>query len=522
MELALRRAEELERRLFRQLEQERELQLEGMRIETDDRTGTSSREGADRVQRTILDARVIELQSELAETREQAEQKSQEAMRAQEEAEKLQSELAEAREQVSKAQSEVTESREDAAKLRSELAEAREQASKARSEVAEAREEAATLQGALGEALEQASKAEAALADAQATVQRKAGEATNAREEAAKLQSELSEARGQAERRATDVSELLAQTAQLEVELGEARRQLDLGVPDASAGMSGSLQAQAFYARIEALETELAELVVQHSRAQQRVLQAERAKAELADLRQKLELAEERLAPEGHGEKLAKDNQALRLEVELLQGRVAELMTEREELVELAAARELLARQADETEQLRRALAELEARLASAGPETTEEPDAPASDGSTPPESGSVPPPSSSAFGPSMVGLLAGGAVRCAALADNHGLPVEVAGDSALLDGLAAVAGLSQQVAQQARALLPLGEVLELSMLDGWGRVIFCRMFTCAGDPMAIGTYGSAAPNPAQVGAVVRAVMNRMGFAPDSSDGADE
>lgn len=106
---------------------------------------------------------------------------------------------------------------------------------------------------------------------------------------------------------------------------------------------------------------------------------------------------------------------------------------------------------------------------------------------------------------------------RSAALADQHGLPVEVAGDPSPLEGLAAVSGLASQVAHQARQLLPLGEVSQVSLLDTRGQVVLCRLFTCTGDAMAIATFGNAAPPRSAMDQAVMAVLGTIGFDPDEA-----
>jgi predicted regulator of Ras-like GTPase activity (Roadblock/LC7/MglB family)/predicted nucleic acid-binding Zn-ribbon protein len=85
--------------------------------------------------------------------------------------------------------------------------------------------------------------------------------------------------------------------------------------------------------------------------------------------------------------------------------------------------------------------------------------------------------------------------VQSAVVADGLGFPVAASGNSMDSDGLAAVAGEADRLSTQARQILGLSEVTQLTLEDRDGMVAHFRYFAVEESIMSIVTLGTQVPN---------------------------
>ena len=107
--------------------------------------------------------------------------------------------------------------------------------------------------------------------------------------------------------------------------------------------------------------------------------------------------------------------------------------------------------------------------------------------------------------------LLQPGTTRAVVLADAHGLQVGAEGEPETHEGLAAVTGLMAHLAEQARQLLPLSVVSNVSFRDQNDLIVSCRLFDCQGEGMALATLGTSVPAQVAVDSVVAGVLSTLG-----------
>jgi len=94
-------------------------------------------------------------------------------------------------------------------------------------------------------------------------------------------------------------------------------------------------------------------------------------------------------------------------------------------------------------------------------------------------------------------------AARGAVVADALGFPVAASGESDLVEQLAAMTGMAARVGEQARSLLSLAEIVEVTVRDRVGLVVHTRFFPVEEDLMAVGVIAETLPEPASVDRVV-------------------
>jgi hypothetical protein len=107
--------------------------------------------------------------------------------------------------------------------------------------------------------------------------------------------------------------------------------------------------------------------------------------------------------------------------------------------------------------------------------------------------------------------LTALGTVRTALVADTQGLAVACAGDDATRDGLAALAGPSQELVARAREFLSLGEVRLIQLRDAGGLVVTLRPFATSEHGFSLHIVGTAAISTEALDGAVAAVASALG-----------
>jgi hypothetical protein len=243
----------------------------------------------------------------------------------------------------------------------------------------------------------------------------------------------------------------------------------------AELGRVGQELAQA---QAEALKLKL-ELQAQEARAREssRVAEENRAlRDELGELRKLEPMVVE-------FERLRAEHKRLRLDWELANSKLGELEHQRRELSGLRERLVDLEALEEEVLELRERERSLEAQLFAIGY-------APAAHPELPPGS-SVSGTSAAHMESGLEQLRSEQGLRSAALADAQGLLVASAGDARTQEGLAAFSALSSELAERARALLPLGEVKFVRLLDENQVTVACRLFGAAGEEYGLSTIGS-------------------------------
>jgi chromosome segregation ATPase len=205
-------------------------------------------------------------------------------------------------------------------------------------------------------------------------------------------------------------------------------------------------------------------------------------------------------------EQLTCEYKRSRLETELLTRRVQELSLAQEELTELR--RQALEHQQlkEEATRLTDTLGQLEAQLFALGHVPTSKQNR-------------------SSIRPTAVGtkaheietqlspMLERTKLRSVVLADASGFQVVAAGESLTQEGLAAYSALAAQLAQRARRLLPVGDVLLVNLVDSNRMVVSCRLFALGQEEFAVATIGPEQLELPEADEVVEALRNSMTIA---------
>jgi chromosome segregation ATPase len=243
------------------------------------------------------------------------------------------------------------------------------------------------------------------------------------------------------------------------------------------------------------------------------------AQAELRDLRVKLQIAQaklaevDRLVEENRDlrienddlqacreagaelERLRGEHKQLRIDAELMGQKLEELEGQEMEMTELRAKAEELVFLTTEVAELRARESALQAKLFSAGrlPTTNLQPhaalDMDAQVGNSPPTAG---PAGSMDLG--LDALLRDKNARTAVLADGNGFVIANAGETYAQEGLAAFTGLMGEMTMRARTFLPLGDLVNLKIIDSNAVAISCRFFESAGMSYALATVDTEEP----------------------------
>jgi myosin heavy subunit len=115
--------------------------------------------------------------------------------------------------------------------------------------------------------------------------------------------------------------------------------------------------------------------------------------------------------------------------------------------------------------------------------------------------------------------------LRSVVLADASGFQVVAAGESLTQEGLAAYSALAAQLAQRARRLLPVGDVLLVNLVDSNRMVVSCRLFALGQEEFAVATIGPEQLELPEADEVVEALRNSMTIAlaaPEKSQATGE
>ena len=202
-------------------------------------------------------------------------------------------------------------------------------------------------------------------------------------------------------------------------------------------------------------------------------------------------------------EQLTAEYKRVRLESELLTRRVQELGTVQEEVAELRRQSADHQELRTEARELTDALKQLEAQLYALGhiPQTKHV---------------------HTSIRPITIGtkahdietrltpMLERTKLRSVVLADASGFPVVTAGESLAQEGLAAFSALASQIAQRARRLLPVGNVLLVNLIDDNRMVVSCRLFSLGEEEFAVATIGPEELDLLQTDEVVAALQQSM------------
>jgi|GEM_PF-4966842 len=348
----------------------------------------------------------------------------------------------------------------------------------ARCQELEARAVTSAARGAGGEAVE--------VERARAAEQQAVAELERERRARGELAAELEARRAEARRLADDIVALQQRLSEVE---GDRE---DLAVRQAGAAAyvrRAQDEAKRHSERAAKLEAELVEL--------RSIPPLGPSPARVAELEREVALLRSAAATAGREE-----TRELRLRISQLEPRAASADRLEDESARLRDRIEELAREVAETPELRRRLAALEARLFALGERPPALREAPRPEAS--PDGGPV------STAAELAELTASPTVRCATLADGHGLQVVASGEPEAQEGLAAVTGLAGHLAAQAVQILPLGEVTDVTFRDRNALVVSCRLFDCHGDHMALATLGTGEPPPSQLDRVVATVRRAL------------
>lgn len=422
-------------------------------------------------------------------------------LEAQGEVRQLRQQLGAERAARARQQEESRRQRERASAREVELGRCRQQLQRTTTELDTARARQAELEAAWADhAEEAATMRRGATPDLEAAVERCAG-----------LLAELEQERLAQRELQREIDALRADQQRRQLELESVRRQLKLAVSEREdlevrqAGAAAYVRraqeaASRQGARARELVEELRLLRESPSRSDP---PGARTVARIAELERELALLRA-----ANQDALREETRQLRLRISQLEPRAAAAARLEADNLSLRDRAEELERDAAELEPLRQRIATLEARLfvlderVDAAVETA--PSGPASAG-----------PSSTVTG--LAQLVAVPGVRCAVLAEGHGLPVTTQGDPAVQEGLAAMTGLAGRLAATARQLLPLAEVEEVTFRDRNSIVVACRLFDCHGDAMALATLGTGLPTPERMEAVMLSVLQALALPAETS-----
>ncbi|HOU94350.1 MAG TPA: hypothetical protein PLU22_25035, partial [Polyangiaceae bacterium] len=309
------------------------------------------------------------------------------------------------------------------------------------------------------------------------------------------LTAELEARRAEARRLADDLVALQQRLSQAEGD----REDLEVRQAGAAAYVRrAQVEAKRHSERAAQLEAEIVEL--------RSLTPPSPTPARVAELEREVALLRSATATAGREE-----TRELRLRISQLEPRAAVAERLEEENARLRDRVEELAREAAETPELRQRLAAVEARLFALGERPPAAREAPRSE--APPAGGPV------STAAELAELAASPAVRCATLADGHGLQVVASGEQEAQEGLAAVTGLAGHLAAQAVQILPLAEVTDVTFRDRNALVVSCRLFDCHGDHMALATLGTGEPPAGQIDRVVATVLRALAL-PEEEPGS--
>ncbi len=213
-------------------------------------------------------------------------------------------------------------------------------------------------------------------------------------------------------------------------------------------------------------------------------------------------------------EQLQKEHKQTKIEAELALHRLDELEGKEQELGELRAKAEELVFLTTELAESRMRESALRAKLFSSGRLSTLSTSGPAVGG---PAVGGLLPAGSAVGGLAVGGLLSAGPAvggfavggllsagldalvrvknaRAAILADGNGFLVASAGEAHDQEDLAAFTGLVGEMTTRARAFLPLGDLINLRIIDSNAVAISCRFFDSEGTSYALATVDTDLP----------------------------
>jgi chromosome segregation ATPase len=277
-------------------------------------------------------------------------------------------------------------------------------------------------------------------------------------------------------------------------------------------------QLDAAGAKVAALEEARAtgsqEPGVTQKEIEELTVSVEIAQAELKDLRVKLQIAQAKLAEvdrlveenrdlriendelQAHREagveleQLRGEHKQLRINAELMAQKLEELEGQEAELTELRAKAEEIVSLTTEVAELRVRESALQAKLFSAGrlPTMNLQPRV-ALDMNT--EIGDM---KAGVLPVGLDALLRAKNARTAVLADGNGFVIANAGETYAQEGLAAFTGLMGEMTMRARTFLPLGDLVNLKIIDSNAVAISCRFFESAGMSYALATVDTEEP----------------------------
>jgi hypothetical protein len=329
-------------------------------------------------------------------------------------------------------------------------------------------------QAGLRELRARAERAESRVAELE-SARRQDGEATEANERLAELEARA--ALAQADLRD---ARLKLQGSEAKLATLEQLRSENLALREQRRDAAETAQL------LSAAQTEVRELRAKLQAVVPKLEEFERLGQENRALREQVaELAPDRDAADVL-ERMTAEHKRLRLESELMTRRLQELEGERLELFELRTRVQELSTIADEVIDLRRHEAELEAQLFSTIRHSQTIPGVETGGLRTLSEVDEAPDTESVLC--SMVGP---GRARSAALADGLGLLVAGAGERDLGEGLAAFAGLAGEMAERARTLLPIGQMVRVSLSAANDVKLSCRFFHAAGIEYGLATIAT-------------------------------
>ena len=278
-------------------------------------------------------------------------------------------------------------------------------------------------------------------------------------------------------------------------EIGNLREQLDAAgskvaelekTRDSDSSDSSQKEIEELTDSVGIAQTELRDLRVKLQIAQAKLVEIDRVVEENRELRI------ENTDLEAHREavidldRLRGEHKQLRIDSELMAHRLEELEGQEAELTELRAKAEELVFLTAEIAELRARESALQAKLFSAG--------------RAPMDGAPKPRPvvdmdlqaESMDFG--LSALLRAKNARTAVLADGNGFLVANAGETDAQEGLAAFTGLVGEMTTRARAFLPLGNLINLKIIDSNAVAISCRFFDSGGMSYALATVDTEEP----------------------------
>ncbi|HEY3357653.1 MAG TPA: hypothetical protein VGQ83_30655, partial [Polyangia bacterium] len=266
-----------------------------------------------------------------------------------------------------------------------------------------------------------------------------------------------------------------------------ARRRAEHDLALAAAGQTGVVEA------------EVRDLRVRLQIALTRAAEVDAAREQAARLRDEVAHLEGLRDAAAALEELRAEQRQLRLTNHLLGQRVAELQSYAVEVQELRPAAAELAAATSDLARARDRVRSLEAQLFSAGPAAVvPEPPAPV-DGE------------SVSLDDNLRRLVDREHLRVAVVADDRGLLIAAAGDNEHQEGIAAIAGLAEQMALRATEFLPLDGVRHVRLRDRNDMVLSCVLFRLGEEVYSLSTLGRTRPEEATLEAAVSGLSHALG-----------